>query len=85
MAVSIEKNHLYLISEFVDGSNLEELLFGEDIKNPMLNNKAYIAKQITQAVAYLHNLDPLSCTVTLNLLTYWWLKSHVLPSFATCD
>ena len=60
MAVSIEKNHIYIVSEFVDGANLEELLFGEDgkIKENIAEKKIYIAKQVTQAVAYLHNLKP---------------------------
>ena len=31
MAVSMEKNHIYLISEFIDGANLEQLLFGDDV------------------------------------------------------
>ena len=32
MAVSMEKNHLYIVSEFADGANLKELLFGEDVE-----------------------------------------------------
>jgi hypothetical protein len=31
MAVSMEKNHIYLISEFINGANLEQLLFGDDV------------------------------------------------------
>ena len=60
MAVSMEKNHLYIVSEFVDGANLEDLLFGEDVevKENISEKKIFIAKQVTQAVAYLHNLSP---------------------------
>lgn len=60
MAVSMEKNHIYIISEFVDGANLEELLFGEDVevKESISEKKIFIAKQVAQAVAYLHNLSP---------------------------
>ena len=54
MAVSMEKNHLYIVSEFVDGANLEDLLFGEDVevKENISEKKIFIAKQVTQAVAY---------------------------------
>ncbi|CAB3988726.1 dual specificity kinase shkC-like [Paramuricea clavata] len=60
MAVSMEKNHLYIVSEFVNGANLEELLFGEDVevKENISEKKIFIAKQVTQAAAYLHNLSP---------------------------
>ena len=60
MAVSLEKNHIYIISEFVDGANLEDLLFGDDTqqKEAILSKTFYIAKQVTKAVAYLHNLNP---------------------------
>lgn len=63
MAISLLKNSVYLVSEFIDGPNLERLLFpdedGEDsaIRRSILSDKVYIGRQICQAVAYLHNLE----------------------------
>ena len=62
MGVSLLKNSLYIVSEYIDGSNLDELLFG-DGENPNLFDmkncdKFAIGKQLCQAVAYLHNLKP---------------------------
>ena len=51
MAVSIEKNHVYIISELIFGENAK-------FKQSILEKTNYIAKQVAQAVAYLHNLDP---------------------------
>lgn len=62
MAVSMEKNELYVISELIDGSNLEELLFFESkdedkiIITPKIKDS--IGKQCVRAVAYLHALTP---------------------------
>lgn len=60
MAVAIEKNELYIISEFVDGSNLDDLLFSSEKGEFSLSaaTKDSIAKQCAQAVAYLHALNP---------------------------
>jgi hypothetical protein len=59
MAVAMEKKELYIISEFVDGSNLEDLLFSseEDEVGLSPTTKDSIAKQCAQAVAYLHALN----------------------------
>ncbi|XP_070537754.1 uncharacterized protein [Ptychodera flava] len=52
MAVGTEKNQLYIISEYINGANLEEVLFtGADFK---IHNKPYVASQLCQAVSYMH-------------------------------
>ena len=60
MAISIEKNHIYIIFNFIDGANLEELIFGENtkLKQSILEKTNYVAKPGAQTVAYLHNLEP---------------------------
>jgi serine/threonine protein kinase len=58
MAVAMEKNELFIISEFVDGSNLEDLLFSSDEVHLLPTTKNSIALQCAQAVAYLHALNP---------------------------
>ena len=62
MAVSVLKNSVLLVSELIDGLNLEEMLFGDSEDNETLTvqtcDKMHIGKQICQAVAYLHNLKP---------------------------
>ena len=60
--MSVLKNSILLVSELIDGLNLEEMLFGDDKNEETLTiqacDKMHIAKQICQAVAYLHNLKP---------------------------
>lgn len=62
MAVSILKNSIYVVSEYINGRNLDEVLFGEGEESTKLtiqgNDKMNVARQISQAVAYLHNLKP---------------------------
>ena len=58
MAVAMEKNELFIVSEFVDGSNLEDLLFSSEEVDLSPTTKDSIAKQCAQAVAYLHALSP---------------------------
>lgn len=62
MAVSILKNSIYVVSEYINGRNLDEVLFGEGEESTKLtiqgNDKMNAARQISQAVAYLHNLKP---------------------------
>ena len=63
MAISFLKNAIYLVSELIKGPNLDDLLFSSDDKNDthftiQRCNKLHLAKQICQAVAYLHNLKP---------------------------
>ena len=70
MAVSILKNSIYVVSEYINGRKLDEVLFGEGEESTKLtiqeNDKMNVARQISQAVAYLHNLKPPSCTGTLS-------------------
>lgn len=62
MAVSFLKNSVLLVSEFIDGRNLEELIFADAHDDETFTiqacDKMFIGKQIYQAVAYLHNLKP---------------------------
>ena len=62
MAVSFLKNSVLLVSEFIDGRNLEELIFADDHDDEAFTiqacDKMFVGKQICQAVAYLHNLKP---------------------------
>lgn len=62
MAVSILKNSIYIVAEYIEGLNLDELLFGEDEDAKTFTiescDKVNVGKQICQAVAYLHNLKP---------------------------
>mgnify|MGYP001794202631 CR=1 FL=1 len=57
MALSYTKTSNYLVSKLVNCRNLEDLLFSDD--DTILSNcdKCSVAKQISQAVAYLHNLQ----------------------------
>ena len=62
MAVSFLKNSVLLVSELIDGRNLEELIFADVVDDETFTiqacDKMLIGKQICQAVAYLHNLKP---------------------------
>ena len=60
MGISLLKNSVYIISEFIDGKNLEDLVFGEDDESFLIKdcNKMNISRQLLQAVAYMHNLKP---------------------------
>ena len=62
MAVSFLKNSVLLVSKFIDGRNLEELIFGDVDDDETFTiqacDKMFIGKHICQAVAYLHNLKP---------------------------
>ncbi|XP_022807184.1 cyclin-dependent kinase 1-like [Stylophora pistillata] len=62
MAISYLKNSIYLVSELINGRNLEELLFNDDENSDNFTlqscNKYDVGKQVSLAVAYLHNLKP---------------------------
>ena len=55
MAVPILKNSIYIVSEYIEDLNLDELLFGEDEESKTFTiqscNKVNVGKQICQAVA----------------------------------
>jgi serine/threonine protein kinase len=59
MAVAVSKNKLYLVTEYVDGSNLDDVIFcreSSEAVSPLC--KLEIAQKIVQAVTYLHNQCP---------------------------
>ena len=62
MAISYLKNSIYLVSELIKGRNLEEVLLNDDENSDAFTiqrcNKLDVGKQISLAVAYLHNLKP---------------------------
>ncbi|XP_031565478.1 LOW QUALITY PROTEIN: uncharacterized protein LOC116300699 [Actinia tenebrosa] len=64
MAMSLLKNSVYIVSELVDGFNLEDILFcdksseAHSHREMLLQGKVLVAKQICQAVTYLHQLKP---------------------------
>ena len=62
MALSYLKNSILMVSEYIEGSNLDELIFADACEKEALTikncDKMSVAKQLCQAVAYLHNLRP---------------------------
>lgn len=59
MGASMEKNFLYIITEYIDGTNMEDVIFDCEVKEqfpkliPIVKRK--ISIQGLQALAYLHN------------------------------
>ena len=60
MAVAMEPTECLLVSECIEGADLENVIFGskKDAIGLIDNQKPFIAKQSAQAVAYLHGLQP---------------------------
>ncbi|EDO30924.1 predicted protein, partial [Nematostella vectensis] len=62
MGVSFIKNLVYIISELIDGKNLDDILFEETDADESvtlnMQDKFFVSRQLCQAVAYLHNLKP---------------------------
>ncbi|XP_002734111.2 uncharacterized protein LOC100374872 [Saccoglossus kowalevskii] len=56
MATAVEKNTMIIVSEYIDGPNMDDLLFtGEHIEFNIPNDrKPYITKQLCQAISYMH-------------------------------
>lgn len=60
MAVAVSKNKLYLVTEYVDGSSLDDLIFSRERSEAISPQfKLEVAQKIVQAVTYLHNQCPL--------------------------
>ena len=57
MAVANTNQSVLIISEYIQGPNLEEVIFGEK-KHILDGNKKNFAVQICRAVAYLHARNP---------------------------
>ena len=57
LAYATTENRLLLITEFIDGKNLDDLLFANEDTTQAWDTttKISVATKITQAVAYLHN------------------------------
>ena len=63
MAVSTGKSSIYIVSELVSGINLDDILFGEGDTTKNLvkmaeEKKQFEEKQLSEALAYLHDLKP---------------------------
>nr|XP_002738342.1 PREDICTED: uncharacterized protein LOC100367278 [Saccoglossus kowalevskii] len=61
ISVCYEPSGIYLLSEYIEGYNMEDCAFDDDIKKIMklsTENKNNIAKQCLQGLAYLHALKP---------------------------
>ena len=51
-------NHVYIITEYVAGQNLEELIFSVKFHEVNIQTKISIAQQMVDAVSYLHEHSP---------------------------
>ncbi|KAK3577207.1 hypothetical protein CHS0354_030478 [Potamilus streckersoni] len=58
MGVCSDPTSFYIISEFIDGSDLQKLIFRAGGSRLTLSQKFTFAKQCCQAVAYLHGVHP---------------------------
>ena len=58
MAFAVDKNKLYLVQEYVAGSNLDDVLFSQNFSEMNITSKIEVAEKVVQAVAYLHNQCP---------------------------
>ncbi|CAG2244475.1 unnamed protein product [Mytilus edulis] len=57
MAVAFEKSSVYLITEYINGFNMENVIFDEDLSSQLKliqSDKIFIIVQLLQAVCYLH-------------------------------
>ncbi|KAL3880947.1 hypothetical protein ACJMK2_033149 [Sinanodonta woodiana] len=58
MGVCSDQTSFYIISEFIDGSDLHNLIFKPGGSGLKIKYKFAFAKQCCQAVAYLHGVEP---------------------------
>ena len=61
LAYSKGEKAVYLVHEFIDGSNMEDVIFDKAKKQELgirPHNKLFIAQQVMQGVAYMHALCP---------------------------
>ena len=81
VAIYFLKNSILLVKEFIDGRNLEDLLFGNDKDSETFSiqacNKMSIRKKICQAVAYLYHLKPPDSRKDIKL-QMWWLQNFAI-------
>ena len=80
MGVSILKNSVYIVSELIDGKNLDDILFGDDNDesyNLDSDAKLTICRQLCQAIAYMHNLKPQVIHRDIKPANVIVAKSHV--------
>lgn len=75
LAIATSGNHLFLGTEFIDGTDLENLIFNDDSSFTKLqdSSKNYISLQILQGMAYMHatniihqDVKPANVLVTRN-------------------
>jgi tRNA A-37 threonylcarbamoyl transferase component Bud32 len=61
LGVAKEPTCIYLVSEFIDGCNMEEAVFEKEAKKKMgikKSDKVHIGRQCEQGLAYLHTFNP---------------------------
>lgn len=65
LGASAEKGYLLLLMEYVEGPNLEDLLFRESDEYPVLTDKVKmkVATHIVQGVTYLHSCAVVHCDI----------------------
>ena len=57
MAFAARKRLIYIISDFIDGQSLDDMLFRTNVTVPLTRNYKHVfATQISSALAYLHSL-----------------------------
>ncbi|XP_052778437.1 uncharacterized protein LOC128215868 [Mya arenaria] len=59
MGYSINTDCLYLLTEFIAGPNLDDVLFADNEYEFTVPQKHAVALQVCQGVAYLHNHNPI--------------------------
>ena len=60
MAVAYDIRSIVLVSEFVNGFNMEDMIFEDTVKSKVtvtFQNKLYISMQCLQAISYLHGME----------------------------
>ncbi|XP_052713079.1 uncharacterized protein LOC128187043, partial [Crassostrea angulata] len=84
MAYGLENNKLFMVSELNNGKNLDDVIFGEEYENKLsYDTKHYIARNVLQAVAYLHNQVP--AIILRDIKPENILKSDDLKRIRLCD
>ena len=78
MAMSFDDSYLYILSELVDGPNLDDVLFDKNLSWKLgASDISGIGRQCAQSVAYLHGLRPMIIHQDIK-------PANILISFKSC-
>ena len=80
---STEGDYLYLLTELMQGPNLDDVLFGELGYKLAMPHKHYIASQICQAVGYLHNRNTIIILRDIRPANVLFSRNYETPK--VCD